>query len=70
IICNIGREAWKTKEAKIPETESPELGNTEKRAIMIEAMSAAILLIAGADILVMRHPESMRLVGELMAELG
>ncbi|AII59341.1 acetyl-CoA synthase subunit delta [Dehalococcoides mccartyi CG4] len=70
LICNIGREAWKTKEAKIPEAESPEMGNTEKRAIMIEAMSAAILLIAGADILVMRHPESMRLAGELIAELS
>jgi len=70
IIANIGRETWKTKEVKIPESEDPKLGDEEKRGILMEAMSATVLLMAGADILIMRHPESIKLVKELIAELA
>ncbi len=35
----------------------------------MEAMSAMVLLLAGADILVMRHPEAIKLVREMIAEL-
>jgi acetyl-CoA decarbonylase/synthase complex subunit delta len=35
----------------------------------MEAMSAAVLLLAGADVLVMRHPEAVRLVREVIAGL-
>ena len=69
IICNIAKETWKTKEVKIPTKEDPRLGNAEKRGILIEAMSAIVLLLAGADILVMRHPEAIKLTREMIAEL-
>jgi len=69
IICNIAKEVWKTKEAKIPVEEDPTLGDAKKRGILMEAMSAVVLLLAGADVLIMRHPEAIKLVRELMAEL-
>jgi acetyl-CoA decarbonylase/synthase complex subunit delta len=69
IICNIAKETWKTKEVKIPTKEDPKLGNAEKRGILLEAMSAMALLLAGADILVMRHPEAIKLTREMIAEL-
>jgi acetyl-CoA decarbonylase/synthase complex subunit delta len=69
IICNISKEVWKTKEAKIPTKEDPSLGDAKKRGILMEAMSATVLLMAGADVLVMRHPEAIKLVQEMMAEL-
>jgi acetyl-CoA decarbonylase/synthase complex subunit delta len=69
IVANIARETWKTKEVKIPETEDPNLGDEKKRGILMEAMSATVLLIAGADILIMRHPESIKLVKNLITEL-
>ena len=69
IICNISKETWKTKEVKIPTKEDPKLGNAEKRGILLEAMSAMALLLAGADILVMRHPEAIKLTREMIAEL-
>ncbi len=69
IICNIAREAWKTKEAKIPESEDPKMGDAKKRGILLEAMSATALLMAGADVLIMRHPEAIKLVRELIADL-
>ncbi len=69
IVCNIARETWKTKEAKISEAEDPKLGDARKRGILLEAMSATALLLTGGDVLVMRHPEAIRLVREIMAEL-
>lgn len=69
LICNIARETWKTKEAKVAEAEDPKLGNTAKRGITLEAMSAMLLLVAGADILVMRHPEAIKLIREMIADL-
>ena len=69
LICNIGKEVWKAKEVKITEEEDPKLGNAKKRGILLEAMSTMILLMAGADVLIMRHPEAIKLVREVMTEL-
>ena len=66
LICNLAKEVWKTKEAKI---EDPKMGDTKKRGILLEAMSAMVLLLAGADVLVMRHPEAIKLVREMIADL-
>ena len=35
----------------------------------MEAMSAMTLLLAGGNILIMRHPEAIKLVKEMIAEL-
>jgi len=70
IICNISREVWKTKEAKLPTEEDPKLGDAKKRGILLEVMSAIALLLTGADVLVMRHPKSIRLVREVITELA
>jgi len=70
IICNLGKEAWKTKEAGLPTAEDPKMGDAKKRGILLEAMSAATLLVAGGDVMVMRHPEAIRLVRELIADLS
>jgi acetyl-CoA decarbonylase/synthase complex subunit delta len=36
----------------------------------MEAVTAATLLLAGSDLLVMRHPESVKLAKELIKELS
>ena len=69
LICNIGREVWKAKEVKITEEEDPKYGDARKRGILLEAMSVMVLLLAGADVVVMRHPEAIKLVREMIAEL-
>ena len=70
IVCNISKETWKTKEAKLSTEEDPKLGDAKKRGILMEAMSAMALLVAGADVLIMRHPDSIKLVKEMIAELS
>jgi len=70
IICNVAKEVWKTKEAKLTTEEDPSLGDARKRGILMEAMSATVLLLAGGDVLIMRHPEAIKLVREMVAELA
>ncbi len=69
IICNLAKEVWKTKEAKMSEAEDPKMGNAKNRGILMEAISAMALLLAGADVLIMRHPEAIKLVREMLAGL-
>jgi acetyl-CoA decarbonylase/synthase complex subunit delta len=69
LVCNISKETWKTKEAKITEQEDPHMGDAKKRGILLEAMSAMCLALAGGDILIMRHPDAIRLVKEMIDEL-
>ncbi|MCD4762410.1 MAG: acetyl-CoA decarbonylase/synthase complex subunit delta [Desulfobacterales bacterium] len=69
IISNLAREVWKTKEVKVPESEAPLLGDMKKRGILIEALTAQCVLLAGVDILVMRHPEAISLVKESIKDL-
>jgi len=68
IICNISKEVWKGKEVHLPDNEM-NMGDAKQRGIMMEAMSAMVLLVAGADVLIMRHPEAIKLVREMVADL-
>ncbi len=58
-IAFVGQEAWRAKEAKATIEEHPEWGKQEIRGPMWENVTAAALLQAGADILVMRHPKAV-----------
>lgn len=59
-ILFLGAEIWKIKEAIAPEKEVPEWGEASKRGPLWEATTAACMIQAGADILVMRHPEAVK----------
>ena len=61
IINNLGNEVWKCKEAKLTAADAPTLGDPEKRGILMEAVGAVTYLMAGSDILIMRHPEAIRM---------
>jgi len=62
LINNLGNEIWKCKEAKLSAKEAPELGDPEKRGILMEAVGAVTYLMAGSNILIMRHPEAVKMV--------
>ncbi len=69
MLNDLGTEVWKTKEAKLSEKEAPNLGDAKKRGVLIEAVTAVSLLLAGSDILVMRHPEAVKLVRGIIEDL-
>jgi len=69
MICNVGKEVWKTKEASLPARDAPNLGDPETRGVLLEAVTAETLLLAGANILILRHPETVKLVRSLIQVL-
>ena len=58
MIVSPGYECAKMKEFKAPEANFPNWGDLAKRAAMWELSTATTLLYAGADILIMYHPDA------------
>ncbi|MCC6958180.1 MAG: acetyl-CoA decarbonylase/synthase complex subunit delta [Anaerolineales bacterium] len=69
MLVTPGFEAWKTKESKVGEGVPEAWGDWLQRAINWETMTAIALLESGADILVLRHPESVKQVKAAIQEL-
>jgi acetyl-CoA decarbonylase/synthase complex subunit delta len=69
MIVTPGFEAWKTKEAKVGEGIPEAWGDWKARAINWETLTAIALVESGADIVVLRHPESVRRIKESIDEL-
>lgn len=69
MLVTPGYEAWKTKEAKVGADVPTQWGDWERRAINWETVTATALLESGADIAVLRHPETVRRVRATIDEL-
>jgi acetyl-CoA decarbonylase/synthase complex subunit delta len=67
IICDVGYESWRTKEAKL--ADAPGWGSVEDRGPMWEATTAICLLQAGADIIRMRHPRAVTIVKNFINQI-
>ncbi len=61
-LCDVGKEVWRVKEALADEDALPGWGALNKRGPLWEASCAAVYLQAGADIVVLAHPEAIGLV--------
>jgi acetyl-CoA decarbonylase/synthase complex subunit delta len=70
LLANLGVDAWKAKEAKTSEADMPAWGDAEKRGIIWEALTAMAYLISGANVLIMRHPQSAALVKKAVDSLS
>jgi len=64
-----GFEAWKAKESKVGEGVPETWGDWAERGVHWETLTAVALVESGADIIVLRHPESVKRVKEAIAEL-
>lgn len=60
MLSNIAEEVWKLKEAKLQEDQEPKLGAAETRGINLETITAVSVLNAGSDMLILRHPETLK----------
>ena len=69
MLVNPGTEAWKVKEAKVGEEVPDSWGDWEKRALEWEAITAMALIHSGADILVLRHPETLKRIRLVVEQL-
>ena len=64
IICNLGCEVWKAKETKLPSDDM--IGDQETRGIMMEALTASCMLMAGGEVMIMRHPKAIAMTKSLI----
>lgn len=62
MFCLAGQESWRQKESKVGAGVPQEWGDLEKRGITWEVLTAATLLQAGADVISLRHPASVKQV--------
>ena len=62
MLVTPGEECWKTKEAKVGEGVPAAWGDWAERAITWETLTATMLIESGANIVVLRHPESVKRV--------
>jgi acetyl-CoA decarbonylase/synthase complex subunit delta len=69
MLVNPGEEAWKVKEAKVGEGVPEHWGDWKRRALDWEAVTATALIHSGANILVLRHPETLKRARLLIDEL-
>ena len=69
MLVTPGEEAWRVKESKVG-TDVPAMwGDWAERAVHWETITASALVETGADVLVMRHPEAVKRVQELISKL-
>lgn len=69
MLVTPGEEAWRQKEARTNEGVPAAWGDWQERAINWETVTTTALIESGADIVVLRHPESVRRVKSLIARL-
>ncbi|MFC1734885.1 acetyl-CoA decarbonylase/synthase complex subunit delta [Candidatus Hydrogenedentota bacterium] len=69
VLCDVGFEAWRAKEASADEQALPGFGPAEKRGPLWETITATNCLQAGAEILILRHPEAVGMVKKAVDRL-
>jgi len=69
MLVTPGEEAWRTKEARSDEGIPDAWGDWAERALNWETLTASTLIESGADIVVLRHPESIQRVRTMIDAL-
>jgi acetyl-CoA synthase len=69
MMVTVGFEAWRQKESKVGAGVPEAWGDWKERALNWEALTAAALVESGADIVVLRHPESVRRIHAMIEGL-
>jgi acetyl-CoA decarbonylase/synthase complex subunit delta len=69
LLVTPGYEAWRQKESKVGEGVPAVWGDWRERAVLWETLTATTLIESGADILTLRHPETVKQVKAFIARL-
>ncbi len=69
ILADVGIYVWKIKETVAPEADAPEWGSLQERGIVWETITATSMILAGTNLLIMRHPRAIESVNKTIGEL-
>lgn len=69
MLGDVGMYVWKVKETQASEADLPQWGSLVERGIAWETATAGSLVLAGAELLIMRHPEAIKAVEKFIGEL-
>lgn len=69
MLVTVGFETWKTKESKVGEGVPAAWGDWRQRSINWETLTATALLQSGANMVTLRHPESIKRIKAAIAQL-
>ncbi|MBM2831117.1 MAG: Acetyl-CoA decarbonylase/synthase complex subunit delta [Dehalococcoidia bacterium] len=69
MICNVGEESWRQKEARATSGVPATWGDHQERALAWEGITAVSLLNSGADIVVLQHPRTIALIKDAISKL-
>jgi acetyl-CoA decarbonylase/synthase complex subunit delta len=69
ILGDVGMYVWKIKETVASDTEVPEWGSLKERVIVWETITATTMILAGSNLLIMRHPQAIGNVEKTINEL-
>jgi acetyl-CoA synthase len=70
MIVTVGYESWRQKETKVGEGVPEAWGDWKERAINWETVTASALVESAADVVVLRHPESVQRIDRMIKELA
>jgi acetyl-CoA decarbonylase/synthase complex subunit delta len=68
LLSTTGEESWRAKESKVNEGVPAAWGDWKRRSIHWEVITATALIQAGADLVVLRHPDSVKAVKNAIAK--
>lgn len=69
MICTAGEESWRQKESKFVTGLPASWGEHEPRSVVWEILTATVLLNAGANIIVLRHPRAIEEVKGVISKM-
>ena len=69
MLVNPGYESFKVKETRATQEEYPDWGDISQRGIYWETATAVSLLVAGAELLILYHPQSVEIVKAKIKEI-
>lgn len=69
IMTPVSAETWAVKESIMPESDMPEWGSQEERAVDMETITASACLASGSEAVILRHPTSVKTIAAMIAAL-
>ncbi len=69
MLINPGYESFRIKETWAPEKDYPEWGSLESRTAYWETATAMSLLLTGAELLIMYHPQAVEVIKKTIVEM-